>query len=177
MIQVNTYEQLKAKLSSRIVIVEGPRCAGKDFLIGPLSKDLDYQVYECLKPRKQYLAGLGGSLSNLPADLDIQQAHLWSLDVFRQIPIRVIINRSMLTSQYFDGPHSDRLSMWVKMVQDLEAQLVLLLPSDQVHARRIAKAGRSSESTSIYAERLGIMRVASSLTKQLPNMIQFLETS
>lgn len=174
---VNTYEVLKNALSSRLIIVEGPRCAGKDYLIGMLAKDLGYHTYEVLKPRKQFLAGLHGSLANLPADLDIQQSHLWSLDVFRQIPINVIVNRSMLTSQHFDGPHADRLAMWAKLVQDLEAQVVLVLPTDQVHARRIAKAGRSAESTSIYAERLGIIRVATSLTEQLPNMIHFVETS
>lgn len=177
MILVNTYDKLKDLITSNLVIVEGPRCAGKDFLIGRLSTDLSYHTYEVLKPRKQFLAGLHGSLSNLPAGLEIQQSHLWSLDVFRQVPVKVIVNRSMLTSQHFDGPNPDRLAMWAKLISDLQAQVVLVLPSDHVHARRIAKAGRSAEATSIYAERIGILRAASSLTEQIPNIIHFVETA
>lgn len=179
MITVATLSSLYPLISSsRIIIVEGPRCSGKDYLIRDfVLKYPSYQVYEVLKPRKQFLSGVNGNLSNLPADLDIQQSHLWSLDVFRQVNVPVVINRSMLTSFYFDGPHQERLDMWSRMVKDMDAKVVLVLPADRIHAKRIASAGRSAEATSISAEKAGIIRASMACTDLDTNFIRLTEVS
>lgn len=160
---VSTLPDLFACLEGKdTIIVEGPRCSGKDHLIREfLQRNPAFSSYEVLKPRKQFLAqGVSGNLSNLPADLDIQQSHLWTLDVFRQLRPKVIVNRGMLSSYHFDGPHSERLAMWCRMVKDLDAVVVLVLPVQRIHSKRIAAAGRVSEATSISVEKAGILRAA-----------------
>ena len=168
---LTAYDSLAALMSKyRVIIVEGSRCTGKDHLISRfLATYKDFHGYELLKPRKQFVQGsLDGKVRNLPAGLDIQQGHLWSLDVFRQIPdLKVVINRSMLTSQYFDGPNDERFELWVNMLKGLDALVVLVQPSEREHSKRIAKMARMSESASISSERIGIQRYAAKLPKEM----------
>lgn len=162
------YTALLNKLRAhRVVVIEGARCTGKDYLIGRIcADDPARQVYEALKPRKKFMVD-NGSLT-LPARLDIQQSHLWSLDVFRQLPdLSVLVNRSMLTSMYFDGPDDERFTLWRNMLEALDALVVLLSPPARVHAQRIAKAGRAAEAVSIEAETQGIRRHAAALGDRL----------
>lgn len=155
---VTTLESLLEAVSgTRVVVIEGARCTGKDHLI---SRIPGYQVYEVLKPRKQFMDRLTGGLANLPGSLDIQQSHLWTLDVLRQLDVKVLINRSMLSSLYFDGFSQDRFTMWKSMLKTIGAMVVLVSPSIVDHRARIVKAGRSAEAESIIAERNGIQRHA-----------------
>lgn len=173
---ITSASELFSKIADRrIVVVEGARCTGKDHLIDRLVRqDPTRVVYEALKPRKAFLEKSSGSLRNIPGNLDIQQSHLWSLDVFRQFPAaRAVINRSMLTSAHFDGFNEDRFTMWKNLLAQLGGVVVLLCPSARTHAHRIAKAGRADESESISVEQTGIQRFASMLDPE--NLILFCE--
>lgn len=161
----------KAISNYRVIVVEGARCTGKDYLIHEFTKSpygKGYSVYEALKPRKQFLQTFTGGLRNLPAGLEIQQSHLWTLDVFRQIPdLKVIINRAMLSSLHFDGISLERFTFWQTLLQSIGGIVVHVDPSEKVHAQRIAKANRVSETESIYVEQIGIKKFAMQLPKDL----------
>ncbi len=167
-------ELMPAIKDYRVVVVEGARCVGKDHLISRIVEaDPARMVYECLKPRKQFLQP-NGRAGGLPAGLEMQQSHIWVLDVLRQLQARVIINRSMPSSLYFDGPNNERADMWVKLMEAVDGVTVLVTPTERSHARRIARAGRSAESTSIQVERNGIQRAVAALPQN--RVIVFLDT-
>lgn len=72
----------------------------------------------------------------------------------RQQPdLKVICNRSMLSSMHWDQPHAERFGVWQMMLEKLDAVVVMVEPTFDEHRRRIAKAGRSSELKSIIGER------------------------
>lgn len=167
---VTSFSALRARPLPRVILVEGARCAGKDHLIARLD---DYQSYEVLKPRKQFLDRMTGGVKGLPAGLEIQQSHLWTLDVLRQLDVKCVVNRSMLSSLYFDGFDQERFTLWSNLVRTIGAMVLLVQPSLVEHQRRIQRAGRAAEAESILAERSGIARHAS----EVPGLVVFSEPS
>lgn len=165
LILAKTDELFPLLVKYRIVIVEGARCVGKDHLIERFTTAHPaYLPYEVMKPRKKFMDEISGSLHNLPGGIDIQQSHLWTMDVFRQFrDLKVVVNRSMLTSQHFDGQHEERFTMWQNLLKTVNGIVVLVNPPDRSHAKRIASAGRLAETESIYAEKIGIQRFAAML--------------
>lgn len=160
---LSTYDELaKAVADVPVVVIDGSRCSGKDYLISRLvESDPASKVYEILKPRKKWVESTNGKVGQLPCDLDMQQGHIWTMDIIRQmVDIRIIVNRGMLSSQHFDGPDSDRLQMWSSMLSSMSGKVILLHPPLPSLAKRIAKAGRQAESESIHLERNSLRRHA-----------------
>lgn len=164
---IKSYTDLVSKLAGKsIVVVEGARCTGKDHLIGRLSRSIAGSSYfEIMSPRKKYMDANGSV--KLPDGVSIQQGHLWVIECLRQLRGPFIVNRGMLSGQYFDTPNRTLFEMWINMMKEHNGVVVLLHPEIGDHSARIRAARRSAEASSISAEKVGLQRLAQELPENM----------
>lgn len=157
---ITSYDILVDQLrDKKLVVFEGARCAGKDHLISRIAPTLELNHFELLSPRKRFADPVTGSVK-LPPSVSIQQGHLWAIESLRQAPGSYAINRGMLSGQYFDRPNKDLMEMWINLLRANKGVVVLVHPPTGDHAVRIRAAKRSAESSSIFAEKTGLQRLA-----------------
>lgn len=164
---IRSYSELVDSLSGKsIIVVEGARCTGKDHLIKRLQASIhDSTYFEILSPRKRY-SDENGSV-RLPPGVSIQQGHLWTVECLRQLKGPFIVNRGMLSGQYFDTPNRNLFEMWINMMKEHNGVVVLLHPEIGDHSARIRAARRSAEASSISAEKVGLQRLAQELPEDM----------
>lgn len=171
---LQTFERLcEAVQGCRVLVVEGARGVGKDHLCDRLCGHFGHRYYEYLKPRKSHVDSKGSVQERLPAGYEVQQSSFWVFDFLRQQPdLKVVCNRSLLSSMHWDGPRPDRLEVWSQMLTALEGKVIMVIPTPGEHRRRLVKRRRSHELNAAEAEYRGIVSWAHEVPKELVTWFQ-----
>jgi thymidylate kinase len=158
---INDEEELLDYIANedpRIIVFEGARCSGKSRLIDIVSKDLWYfDVYECAKPRKQWMDSTG-SVTKLPKYLDLSQSTFWVFDLLNQIDaLCVIFNRSVPSNAYYDREYAgEKLEAYDTWMNKLGGVTVYVDNPMQDYITFLDSAGRIDELADGTAEKAGI---------------------
>lgn len=169
---LKSYEEVVAfAATKKILVVEGARCVGKSHLIEQLrEQDPSLRYFEILHPRKRFVTPDSNGRAILPLGLTIQHGHFWSMDCIRQLveqDFRFVVNRGMLSGQFFDPPNKELMDLWGKLLEQCCGAVLLVHPPAGTHSERIRAAKRSHEATSISAEKAGLLRLAQLLPSSI----------
>lgn len=156
------HNQIEAQFGySSLLIVEGVRGCGKSYLVKALSEALEmptYSTWASQGGRKDRYAQKGsakpGAADLEDQDLDIAQAGLFVLEALLQLRTRVILDRSYLTSMYFQNSVSP--ARWRFFIETLKALdgLVLFVdtPLEVCAERRGVSPADLAEEHRLYRE-------------------------